>query len=149
MEDGISEGPILLEIAWEVARKVGGIYTVIRTKVPFATRVWKDRYGLVGVYNQQSASTEFEPVEPKPITAKVLENLRKNHPGIKVHFGRWLIPGNFLLLFNNNKSSEITQRNIFSERKDKITRSNIKDTHTFSFLIYDHVNICCINGGQS
>ena len=92
----ISEGPLLLEIAWEVARKVGGIYTVLRTKLPFTCGIWKDRYALVGVYNHESAATEFEPVEPKPLYAKAIQNLTQNNPGIRIHFGRWLVPGKWI-----------------------------------------------------
>ena len=36
--------PVLFECAWEVANKVGGIYTVIKTKVPVTVREYGDRY---------------------------------------------------------------------------------------------------------
>ena len=92
LED-LSEGPLLLEVAWEVARKVGGIYTVIRTKLPFMCNIWKDRYALVGVYCHERAATEFEPAEPRPLYAEAIRNLHRNNPGMRVHFGRWLVPG--------------------------------------------------------
>ena len=38
--------PLLFECAWEVANKVGGIYTVIKTKVPVTVREYGDRYVL-------------------------------------------------------------------------------------------------------
>ena len=37
--------PLLFECAWEVANKVGGIYTVIKTKVPVTVREYGDRCG--------------------------------------------------------------------------------------------------------
>jgi glycogen(starch) synthase len=50
------ENPLLFECAWEVANKVGGIYTVIKTKVPVTVKEYGDRYvflfsfgGRVGV----------------------------------------------------------------------------------------------------
>ena len=89
----VDEGPLLIEVAWEVARKVGGIYTVLKTKLPFICNIWGNRYALVGVYNYESAATEFEPVEPRPLHALVIENLQRNNPGIKIHYGRWLVPG--------------------------------------------------------
>ena len=89
----ISEGPLLIEIAWEVARKIGGIYTVIRSKIPYNCKVWQDRYALLGVYNPKTAATEFEPVEPKPLYKTLLRNLQEKHPGLHVQFGRWLVPG--------------------------------------------------------
>lgn len=36
--------PLLFECAWEVANKVGGIYTVIKTKVPVTVKEYGDRY---------------------------------------------------------------------------------------------------------
>ena len=38
------ENPLLFECAWEVANKVGGIYTVIKTKVPVTVKEYGDRY---------------------------------------------------------------------------------------------------------
>jgi glycogen(starch) synthase len=35
--------PLLFEVAWEVANKVGGIYTVIKTKVPVTVKEFGDR----------------------------------------------------------------------------------------------------------
>ena len=35
---------MLFEIAWEVCQQVGGIYTVIRSKVPHMVQRWGRRY---------------------------------------------------------------------------------------------------------
>ena len=49
VETGISENSMLFEIAWEVCNQVGGIYTVIRSKVPSVIKKWsKDKYFLIG-----------------------------------------------------------------------------------------------------
>ena len=53
---------ILFEIAWEVCNQVGGIYTVIRTKVPAMVEKWNEDYFLLGPYFPQRASSEFEPI---------------------------------------------------------------------------------------
>jgi glycogen synthase len=88
-----SQPPVLIEIAWEVAQKIGGIYTVIRTKVPFMIDRWGENYALVGIYNASTASTEFEPAEPPPLFSTLIYNYQKRHPHSKVHFGRWLVSG--------------------------------------------------------
>jgi glycogen synthase len=41
--------PLLFECAWEVANKVGGIYTVIKTKVPVTVSEYGERYCLIGM----------------------------------------------------------------------------------------------------
>ena len=38
----------LFEVSWEVCNKVGGIYTVIRSKLPEATRIFGEDYFLLG-----------------------------------------------------------------------------------------------------
>ena len=44
---GIPENTFLFESAWEVCNQVGGIYTVIRSKVPSVIEKWgKDNYCL-------------------------------------------------------------------------------------------------------
>ena len=60
IERKTSAKPILFEIAWEVCNQVGGIYTVIRSKVPAMVEEWGDNYCLIGPYFAQTAGIEFE-----------------------------------------------------------------------------------------
>ena len=85
------ENTVLFEIAWEVCHKVGGIYTVLRSKAPTMVERWGDRYCAIGPYHPDSAAMEFEPLEPGEILAPTLEALSQR--GIECHFGRWLIGG--------------------------------------------------------
>lgn len=82
----------LVEVAWEVCNQVGGIYTVIRSKVPTMMEIWKDNYCLVGPYFPAKASAEFEPIHSydDPIGRAVLA-LRER--GIEAHYGHWLVSG--------------------------------------------------------
>lgn len=82
------------EIAWEVANKVGGIYTVIRSKAFVSTEELGDRFCLLGPYKEHAARTEVEECEfphGHPLLGAV-NNLRSW--GWKVHTGRWLVDGN-------------------------------------------------------
>ena len=56
---------LLFECAWEVANKVGGIYTVIKTKAPVTVAEYHDRYCLIGPLSYKSAPMEVEPREPE------------------------------------------------------------------------------------
>lgn len=83
---------ILFECAWEVANKVGGIYTVIKTKVPVTVSEYGDRYCLIGPLSYKTAPMEVEAQEPKdPALAATLESMREQ--GVKSLYGRWLIEG--------------------------------------------------------
>lgn len=91
--DASSEGPaaLLLEVSSEVANQVGGIYQVIRSKVPLMQQRWGERYLLVGPYDHAKAGLEFEPGRATGWLAKVLQKLGEQ--GLTVHYGRWLVPG--------------------------------------------------------
>ncbi|KAI8086167.1 glycogen synthase [Halteromyces radiatus] len=93
--------PMLFECAWEVANKVGGIYTVIKTKVPVTVQEFGDRYCLMGPLSHAKAPMEVESLVEPPNEAmrQVLEDMGKH--GIKYLFGRWLIEGApYVLLFD-------------------------------------------------
>eukprot|EP01133_Synstelium_polycarpum_P017023 gene17023-20280_t len=81
---------VLFDVGWEVAKKVGGIYTVLKSKAPITVDEYKSRYALIGPYNPETAATEFEPLVPGPLTSPVIDNMMKKY-GIQVHFGKWLI----------------------------------------------------------
>ncbi|KAJ3583696.1 hypothetical protein NHX12_015810 [Muraenolepis orangiensis] len=86
------EDAILFEIAWEVANKVGGIYTVIQTKARLTTEEWGENYFLVGPYVESNVRTQVELIEPtNPTLKRTIDKM--NASGCKVYFGRWLIEG--------------------------------------------------------
>ncbi|KAJ9106850.1 glycogen synthase isoform 1 [Naganishia cerealis] len=84
---------LLFECAWEVANKVGGIYTVIKTKTPVTCKEFGDRYTLIGPLSYKTAPMEVEQMEPTPGTplAITLDSMRER--GVKLIYGRWLIEG--------------------------------------------------------
>jgi len=91
----------LFEIAWEVCNQVGGIYTVIRSKVPSVIEKWGvDNYFLVGPYFEEQAAAHFEPATDysNPIGLAVLEMQSR---GFDVYYGKWIVSGRpNVVLFN-------------------------------------------------
>ncbi|MEL5996140.1 glycogen/starch synthase, partial [Hymenobacter segetis] len=95
--DALFPNSLLVEVAWEVCNQVGGIYTVIRSKVPATMPVWDDRYCLLGPYFPNMAQGEFEPYDEltvhtgaDPFMAAV-RTMRTQ--GYDVQIGTWLITG--------------------------------------------------------
>ena len=83
--------PLLIEVAWEVCNQVGGIYTVLRSKVPSMVSRWSSRYCLVGPYNPHTAEVEFEPA---PLVGAVGQAVKRlQDMGYGAHYGRWLVSG--------------------------------------------------------
>jgi glycogen synthase len=81
----------LFEVAWEVCNQVGGIYQVVRSKVPLMVQRWRDRYCMIGPYLPGKASLELEPAAPTGWLASVIDALEQG--GLKVHYGHWLVQG--------------------------------------------------------
>ncbi|KAA5548730.1 glycosyltransferase [Adhaeribacter rhizoryzae] len=91
---------LLTELAWEVCNQVGGIYTVIRSKVPSMIQTWGDCYCLIGPYFHHNAQAEFEPTDDYsgPFGQAVL---KMRNMGFEVHYGHWLVTGNPLVVLLN------------------------------------------------
>lgn len=82
----------LFEVATEVANRVGGIYSVLKSKAPVTTAEYGERYTLIGPLNRNSAAVEVE--ELVPSNPHMLETIRlMQDRGIELVYGRWLIEG--------------------------------------------------------
>lgn len=81
---------------------VGGIYTVLKTKVPITVQEYtQERYCLIGPYNARFAQLEVEPLEKVPSAAlqSAIDQMRSQ--GIHVVFGKWLIESSpYVVLFD-------------------------------------------------
>ncbi|KAK9462130.1 glycogen synthase [Lipomyces oligophaga] len=83
---------LLFEVSTEVANRVGGIYSVIKSKAPITTAEYRDRYTLIGPLNRKSAAIEVE--ELTPTDPYMVETLRSmSERGVQYLYGRWLIEG--------------------------------------------------------
>ena len=83
---------ILAEVAWEVCNQVGGIYTVIRSKVPVMIDKWGKDYLLLGPYIHHNVASDFEPAEKDDSNiSRAVEKLKEM--GLDVHYGRGLVSG--------------------------------------------------------
>jgi glycogen(starch) synthase len=93
----------LFEIAWEVCQQVGGIYTVIRSKVPAMIDIWQKQYCLIGPYDPAVTPQEFEEKAPSRLLAPVIAAMQKD--GYDVHYGHWLITGRPQVVMFNPQSA--------------------------------------------
>ncbi|KAI9664275.1 MAG: glycogen synthase isoform 1 [Alyxoria varia] len=95
---------VLFEIATEVANRVGGIYSVLKSKAQVTTAEYGSAYTLLGPLNRASAAVEVEEIAPKdPPMAATIQAM--NARGIKTLYGRWLIDGAPRVLLFDTKSA--------------------------------------------
>lgn len=81
---------ILFEVSWEVCNKVGGIYTVVKTKIEI-TKEHYPSYFLIGPYFESRAKVEFAEKEAPAEFVSAFAELEKK--GIKCYFGSWQVKG--------------------------------------------------------
>ncbi|EER36261.1 glycogen synthase [Candida tropicalis MYA-3404] len=83
---------LLFEVSTEVAHKVGGIYSVLKSKAPITVAEYRERYTLLGPLNHASAQIEVEELPVKdPMIKQTLDSMSAK--GIRWLYGRWLIEG--------------------------------------------------------
>jgi phosphorylase/glycogen(starch) synthase len=91
MEKKMNMPGVLFEVSWEVCNKVGGIHTVLSTKVPSLLRQYNNPYILIGpdVWRDEAQNPEFEP-DPD-LFRDWQDQFQKKAFAVKT--GRWNIEG--------------------------------------------------------
>ncbi|WP_281615880.1 glycosyltransferase [Flammeovirga sp. SubArs3] len=90
----LKDNPVLIEGAWEVCNQVGGIYTVIKSKILNVLSTFGDEnYCLIGPYVSNNISAIFDPIsdDGDDLISRTVRSLRSK--GYEVHYGRWLVSG--------------------------------------------------------
>ncbi|MBI4146957.1 hypothetical protein HY489_06510 [Candidatus Woesearchaeota archaeon] len=83
---------LCIEVSWEVCNKVGGIFTVVQSKILPMQQFYGENYLLVGPYFPKKVFGIFDEHVPPDECKGVFDALRKD--GIEVHCGTWLTQGN-------------------------------------------------------
>lgn len=91
---------LLVEVAWEVCNQVGGIYTVIRSKVPAIKEILGDNYCLIGPAIHPDRHAELDSLtDNNDIIGRTVARMRAD--GYEVFYGTWLVTGRpKVVLFN-------------------------------------------------
>ncbi len=125
----------LLEIAWEVCNQVGGIYTVIRSKIPAMIDRWAENYTLIGPYNEKTASVEFEPLPLTGAVGQAVQQLRSI--GIFAHYGTWLVEGkpNVILIDHSTAQDRVndTKTKLYLDHHIQIGQADELINQTVAF----------------
>ena len=81
----------LFEVSWEVANKVGGIYTVLSSKAKYIKEKYGNNYFLIGPYLGAKTENEFHFLQPPSLFGEIISSLQSK--GVMVYYGEWLIEG--------------------------------------------------------
>src|SRR3990172_9691749 len=86
-----AQAEVCFEVSWEVCNKVGGIYTVVQSKILPMQQYYKDKYFLIGPFFPKKIYGIFEEDAPADECKACFDGLRKE--GIEVHCGPWITQG--------------------------------------------------------
>jgi glycogen(starch) synthase len=86
------QASFLAEVSWEVCNQQGGIYTVIRSKLPEMVQAFGNKFFLVGPYVDRNIMAEVEEIQGEnDEISRSVQRLR--NMGYEVIYGRWLVSG--------------------------------------------------------
>lgn len=92
----------LIEVSSEAGRKIGGIYTVIRSKTPQIHRKFGDNYLLVGFLDEKcNEDVKFE--EPPSKLKEIFAELERD--GIACKYGTWMYGDNSRIICVDAKAA--------------------------------------------
>ncbi|MCX8163381.1 MAG: hypothetical protein N3D10_02385 [Candidatus Micrarchaeota archaeon] len=87
----MSNNLVVFEISSEVARKIGGIYTVIKTKSSYIQKYYPNSYYYIGFYDER-CTQEVKLLSPPSYLKKIFDELAQH--GIYCYYGLWLYAEN-------------------------------------------------------
>ncbi len=87
----MADPDFVFEVSWEVCNKVGGIYTVVRSKAGRMVERYGSNFIAVGPFFVKKAIGEFEEKPVPDSFREAFESLRSQ--GIVCHYGTWLVEG--------------------------------------------------------
>ncbi|OLY81924.1 Glycogen [starch] synthase [Smittium mucronatum] len=134
---------LLFECSWEVANKVGGIYTVIKTKAPITSQEYGNRFYMIGPYNPKQANVEVEQSDLVDVHSNdAVKQMRDE--GFNIITGRWLIEGApqviLLDIHNHTANAALNSWKAQLWEKTKIPSpegdSEMDDAIKFGFMAY-------------
>lgn len=129
------------ETAWEVANKVGGIYTVIRSKTGVSVQELGDQYILLGPYKEMHARQEVEEEDFSPNHPLGQAVRSQREKGYRVVCGRWLVEGNPQVILFDVGSASYKMNDFKQDLYDKgglgVPHGDVEvnDTVIFGFMV--------------
>jgi len=112
---------VCFEVSFECGNKVGGIYTVILSKVKEMKKRYEKNYYTIGFYNPETYFRDFTAENPPDKIKKIFKDLEKM--GIKCYWGKWILAQDArLILINPKEFMEMKSKEKFG--KDEVTDKN-------------------------
>ena len=105
-----TKAELMFEVTWEACNKVGGIYTVVKSKAAAMAEQYKQGYYVIGPYFPLKAQGEFEEKPTPEAFREPFDRLKSQ--GIVCRYGNWLIKG--------EPQTILVDFSGFTSRKDQI-----------------------------
>ncbi|MEM4348189.1 MAG: glycogen/starch synthase [Candidatus Anstonellaceae archaeon] len=131
---GKSQELFLIEVSSEAGRKIGGIYTVLRSKAHYLQKKLKDKYLLIGVLDER-CNEEIELCQPEAKMKKAFDEL--DEEGIQCRYGRWIYGHDAKIICINAKPAGEK----IVEYSNDTTLQKDRQANYFKYLLWKHFGI--------
>ncbi|MCX8167015.1 MAG: glycogen/starch synthase [Candidatus Micrarchaeota archaeon] len=126
---------LLIEVSSEAGRKIGGIYTVLRSKAPYVNKKLKGKYFLIGMHDELcNVDVEYQKT-PKQLE-KFVDELEKDYY-ITTKFANWIYADNVNLIL-------IEFKRLF-EKKIRIDNHEDLFINHFKFQLWEKFGVDSLN----
>ncbi len=126
--------PYLFEVSSEAGRKIGGIYTVVKSKSRYVSEHFPNRYTFIGFYDEL-CSHEVKLITAPSEISKIFEELSTF--GIYCHYGVWVSANNTPIILIDSK--QFAHRSIQYEDDGQI-RHDLQ-TNYIRFMLWKNFHI--------
>jgi hypothetical protein len=124
----------VFEISSEAARKIGGIYTVIKTKSNYIQKHYPNSYYYIGYYDER-CTREVKLEDPPDQIKKIF--LELSHLGIFCYYGKWIYASNAPVILVDAKN--FSQKYVDYFEKDK--KMHDLQINYIKYLLWKHFGI--------
>lgn len=128
----------LIEVSSEAGRKIGGIYTVIRSKAPLLHKKFGDKYLLIGMLDSR-CDEDVAWEEPQGKLAAIFAELGEQ--GVRCRTGTWIYGDNARIICVDAK--EAAERVV--EYSDGRSQQRDRQINCFKFMLWKNFGIDSIN----
>lgn len=129
------EPQALIEVSSEAGRKIGGIYTVIRSKAAHLHKKFGDNYILIGFLDEK-CTEEAKFLEPQGKLKEIFDELGRD--GVKCRYGEWIYGDGARIIYVDAK--EAGERVVEYVADGKGVQKD-KQMNYFKYMLWKHFGI--------
>ncbi len=130
----------VFEVSFEAGHKVGGIFTVLKSKSNEVKNIYGDKYTAIGFYDSKSALEHFEGEKAPKELQRIFEELKNE--GINAYYGKWITANDVRLILLETR--EFREKGVWFKEKEMTIDRNV---NLIKKRLWEYYGIDSLNTG--